>query len=239
MASPATAVRNDPAAHDVLRGAHEGLYRYPVGFAGFAAAVVLEQDGTATRGTVTVRSPRDVTIEIAADETATGWIRQEVGSLAGHRWSSPYEAGDGRWALSLDPLDDHPLGPRVRIHGDPFDSSYRVHDGRIAQVDRRMGNVRFSITMQAHVAAVDGRALPAHFTVAYWDVGQDRLTRADTYSDRYAAVAGISLPAERRVVSADDAGVTVRRLLLTDHALLTSEAAAEPNVVVRSGPRAG
>jgi hypothetical protein len=234
-------VANDLAAHEVMRAAHDAGYRFPAGFAGFAATITYrDDDGTAT-GQVAVRAPRDLTLDIAAEEPAQAWLKQEIASIAGHRWPTPYDAADGRWSLTLGDDADNPLGQTILVHGDPFHSSYRVRDGRISQVHRQMGGTRFSITILAHTATLDGRFLPSSFTVAYWDVEQGRLTRSDAYSDRYVEAAGVLLPAGRRVVTFSDAGQAVRELSLTSHALLTSEAVAVAGAheAERTATRAG
>ena len=218
MADPET-VGNDAQAHDVLRAAHEAGYRFPIGFGGFVANVRLAYDGSAARGRVEVASPQEIGLEIDAGEAATAWLRQELASMVGHRWPTPYEESDGRWTLTIEPEEDHPLGALVRVHDDPFGSSYRVREGRIAQVTRQMGPRRFSIIPHDHVITADGRTLPSHFSVLFWDSEQGRLIRSDAYQDRYVAVDGVYLPAGRRVVSAEDGGITVRELKLSDHAL--------------------
>ncbi len=237
MSVPQSVPPNDPAAHALLRAAYDGTYRFPTGFAGFVAAVRFAQDETTASGALRVRSPREIEVEIPADEATVGWVARELGSVAGHRWPTPYAESDGRWTLTLGPEDRHPLGRLVRFHDDPFDSSYRVRDGRITQINRRMGPVRFSITLQAHVQTDDGRVLPTAFSVVHWDTVQGRLNRADTYCDRYAPVDGVYLPVSRRVVTADDAGVTAREMALIDHALLPANVAAVGGE--RTGLRAG
>ena len=220
------AVANDPAAHAALREAHEAGYKFPQGFAGFTASLTFVQDGEAVSGRVTVRAPRDIQFDIEADDTAIGWLKQEIGSMAGHRWPASYEAGDGRWTLTLEDDAGHPLGQTVNVHEDPFDSSYRLRDGHISQVNRQMGGTRFTITILDHQTAADGRSLPSDFTVAYWDIAGGRLTRADAYTDRYATVAGTSLPVGRRVVTSTDTGQTTRELILNGHELLSGGASA-------------
>lgn len=46
------------------------------------------------------------------------------------------------------------------------------------------------------------------------------MTRSDTYRDWSELVQGVALPAFRWVVTAGDAGITVRQLLLGEHELL-------------------
>lgn len=212
-------VTNDPAAHAALRAAHEGSYRFPQGFAGFTAnfTVVFGTVGDfrSIAGSVEVVDPRTVEITADGSDELAGWVKKELASMAGHRWGTPYEQGDGRWTLTIDASSDHPLGRLVTVHDDPFKSSYRVRDGRISQVVRTMGQTTFTISMQSHRPAPDGTVLPETFTVAFWDLAVGRLTRSDIYADAYAEVDGVLLPAVRRVLSATDAGIEGREFRLS------------------------
>lgn len=210
---------NDTKAHDLLRAAHEAGYRFPPNFAGFAADIEVSVNGEARRGHVALRSPRDLDLALDADEATLGWLRHEIGSMAGHRWPTPYAESDGRWTLTIEGEEGHPLGQLIQVHDDPFDSSYRLHDGRIAQVNRQMGPTRFSINIHEHALTADGRTLPSSFTVAFWDTDQGRLTRTDAYQDRYADIDGVYLPAQRRILRAEDSGISVHEMALTNHVL--------------------
>lgn len=238
MAS-ATAVRNETAAHDLLRSAHVQGYRFPDGFGGFSAEVTYQDPRSRAVGAVAVRAPRDILLEIDADDGVQSWLRQELGSMAGHRWPTSYEASDGRYTLTLEGAGDDPRGRLVQFHDDPFASSYRIRAGRIVQVNRQMGPVRFSINILEHVPTGDSRLLPTYFTVSYWDVATGRLTRADGYTDRYAVVEGVLLPESRRVLTSDDDGVTARELTLTAHHLLAGTGEAAAVEAERTGSRAG
>ena len=216
---------NDPGAHDLLRAVHEATYRFPEGFPGFGADVAFQREALTAAGTLRVRSPREVVLAIDLDEADKTWLRREIASMVGHRWPLSYEAADGRHALRLGPDEGHVLGRLVR-HADDATSFYRVRDGQIVQAVRRMGDRRVAITTQDHLATGDGRVLPTEYAVDYWDAATGRLTRADTYSDRYIVVANVYLPASRRVVTADDAGMTTRRFTLARHHLLDDRVAA-------------
>lgn len=220
------AVANDPAAHELLRAAHERGYRFPAGFGGFSATVTFITDAATTEGSVAMRAPRDLILDLDASEEDTAWVRQEIASIAGHRWPTPYEQSDGRWTLTLSDDTANPLGQSIKVHDDPFDSGYRVRDGKISQVLRKMGNTRFTITMLDHQPAGDGRLLPSIFTVTFWDVETGRLTRSDAYNDSYVVVEGVTVPSFRRVVTFKDEGQSVRELALSNHTLLTGGAAS-------------
>lgn len=214
-----TDVSNDPNAHEVLKEAHYGSYRFPAEFAGFTADFTAAEGGkdgfTVVSGSLEVSDPRTIAVSGAEGDLAE-FVKKEVGSMAGHRWGTPYEQGDGRWTLTIADESEHPLGRLITVHDDPFKSSYRVRDGRITQVNRSMGPMSFTISMQSHTPATDGKQLPETFTVTFWDGRSGRLTRSDIYTDRYESVGGVTLPAERRVLSAEDDGITGREIRLSN-----------------------
>jgi hypothetical protein len=238
-----TVSRNDQSAHDALRQAHESGYRFPEGFNGFTAQVTVigTENGAIQRaaGTVSVASPHAIEVDISGVPDLANWARQELGSMTGHRWPTPYEMADGRWTLTIEDETGSPLGRLVTVHGDPFQSAYRLRNGRISQVIRTMGATRFTITIQNHGVVEDGRVLPMEFTVNYWDTGHGRLTRSDAYTDRYAQVNDVWVPRSRRVVTATDAGLIARELELSAVTLLREPHAEPVAEMERHATRAG
>lgn len=216
----------DTSAHSLMRAAHDRGYRYPEAFGGFEADLAFEGPEGAASGTVRIAGPRALEIDISASEADLGWLRRELGSMIGHRWHMPYEEADGANELALGGDEAHPLGVTVDVQKDKYDSSYRVHEGEISQVNRGFGKIRFSIQIQERDEAPDGRTLPAHFTVFYWDTESGRLIKSEVYRDHYAAVDGVPLPALRQIVSASDDGITTRRMELSNHRLLEASEAA-------------
>jgi hypothetical protein len=210
-------------AADRLQDALERSHRYPPGFGGFAAEIVVATDGGAWEGHVELASPRDVRLDLDAPEAATAFARGELASIAGHRWGGADGTADAP-SMPVAEGEDAVTGLRVRLDGDPLDSSYRLRDGHVAAVERRLGEARFTIVVQDRTATADGRSIPTAFTVAWWDVASGRLTRADAYTDLYVDVDGVPLPALRRIVRADDDGVHGRELRLSGHRLLVAVA---------------
>src|SRR5215472_7116163 len=135
-------------AHQVLQAAYNRTYHYPEDFRGFKAKLRYSIDEKTREGQVTIHSPNDIMLEIEGTEGELKTLQQEISSLCGHRWHAPYSAGDGRYMLSLDENADHPLGQLVTFQDDPFQSSYRIKNGSLVQVNRQMGPTRFTIYMQ-------------------------------------------------------------------------------------------
>lgn len=215
----------ESAAHRLLRRAYASSYRFPEGFGGFTATLHYAWDADCRAGTVEVRSPTD--IRISGNIEDDGRLRGELSSIVGHRWHLAYEDADGRHRLSLE-REEHPLGTLVRVEDDGMDSTYRVRGGHIQQIERRLGGTRFSIHVQERSHTGDGRALPAHFCVTYWDTdgADERLVRTDVYRDNYVLVGDVHLPLSRRVITADDSGTSIWQILLRDHRLLEGDGGA-------------
>lgn len=219
-------------ADQLLQAAHRSGYRLPPDFAGFTAALHAIDQANEVTATVTVRGPRDVTIDdtTAAREGAQEgraallkWARREVASMVGHRWAREYAEGDGRWNKIIGPDTGHPSGEFVRLDGDPFDSAYRVQHGHLTEVHRTANGTRFTIVLSARTPIGD-QHLPSAFSVYYWQLDENGEKRAlgsvETYHDSYASVDGVHLPAGRRVTAGDATGLHTRQFSLAEHALL-------------------
>lgn len=210
---------SDPAAHRMLRRAYEAGYRFPRGFRGFKASVYYACDQERSAGTLEVYDPKDIRLEDRLKGAGDGRLVQELTSLVSHRWPIPYEESDGRYRLTLD-ASEHPLGRLVRVENDGMGSTYRLQGGHISQITREVGGMRFSVHIQARTYTGDGKALPAHFCVSYWDLREERLVRTEIYRDGYICVGGTHLPLSRRITTTEDSGITTRQILIRDHELL-------------------
>ena len=205
-------------ADRLLRDAHGAAYRHPAGFGGFSAAVVVRSEHAAVEGDVTLRPGEKPRLELEEGELQA-WAKRELTSMANHRWHREYDEGDGRHEKQLGPDDGHPLGRHVALE-DSMHSSFRVVDGAISEITRTHEDSRFTIVIQERMKAPDGSNVSSSFTVFYWDEKSGRLTRTDAYRDGYAAQGELLLPTFRQVASADDSGLIVRRLELSQHELL-------------------
>ena len=199
-------------ADALLREAHERGYRFPVTFHGFTAQIDWETPDGSGDGTVEVRLGEETPVETSElDDWANGQLR----SLIAHRSPRPYEEGDGAIEKRVTD-DDHALGSRIELD-DAMESSYVISNGQIAAVTRTAHGSRFTIVVQGRTPAGDGTSVPTTFCVAFWD-GDGALKASEAYTDTYTELDGVLVPATRTVVRADNDGLSVRRLVLSDHA---------------------
>jgi Protein of unknown function (DUF3386) len=201
-------------ADALLREAHERGYRFPDSFEGFTARILWETpDGTGeTTARIGLAGGPNVEMEDADD-----WAANQLRSVIGHRSARSYDDGDGATPKSVTE-ESHALGQKVQLE-DELDSSYVVGGGQIAAVTRTAHGTRFTIIVQGRTPAGDGTSVPTEFCVAFWDT-DGTLKASEAYTDTYTDLDGVPVPASRTVVRADSDGLSVRKLVLVDHAPL-------------------
>lgn len=208
-------ISDDPAARDLLRRAFEKTFRWPQGFKGFEADLRCEEAGRISDGRVTVRSAREVKVEMDHEDLKK-WAEGQIGMMAVHRSPRSFEESDGKYSLTLGEEDHHPLGRKVVIHGDGMNSFYRIQDDRISQINRSMERVKFTINVEDSLMTPDGKALTTRYAVFYFSPKDGALRQVETYSDTHAVVNGVYLPGCRQV-SFNENGVVITRVLRFEH----------------------
>jgi hypothetical protein len=213
LAQEASSQKPDPQAYELLRQAQSVRETFPADFAGFKAELVFNNNGKEATGTLDYQpaTGAKITLSGLSEETA-GWVKQQLNSLLSHRRAGDFAKGEGRHPLTL-PEDDHsPLGRRVLVN-DKLKSSYRVRNGQTTEVDRTMGD-RIVVTILSTLATGKGKFLPHHFVVNSFDVKTNQLLRTEMFTDEFAQLDNVWLPASRRVVFAEDGKLTARVVTL-------------------------
>jgi hypothetical protein len=214
-------VADDPRARETLRRAFENTARWPQDFKGFTANLTANINGRDFHGSVTVKSPREVSVQLG-DGDVQKWAQDQLAMIAVHRGPRTFEDSDGKYTLTMEE-DGHPLGPRLDIHGSH--SFYRVKDNRITQINRTMshpGMAPFAFTINVEESAVtqDKKNLTTKYTVYYFSPEDGRLKNVESFTDTHARVGAADLPATRRIIAFENGSVVVKSFTLSRHQLL-------------------
>ncbi|MCC6730195.1 MAG: DUF3386 family protein [Chthonomonadales bacterium] len=226
----ASARRADPAAWDLLRSAHANRYVLPTGFAGLSADVTLRDASGSHAGTLEYTKAGNVrlTMDGVAPEELD-WVRSQLSNQLGHRRGGDFAVGDGRYPITFGPDEGAALLGRAVELNDGLRSTYRVRDRVVTEVTRTTGDTRFTITVLETRRLPDGRYLPRHFVVTYFDAGSGALKRVETYRDEFGPLLGVWVPLSRRVTVAEDGRVSAREIRLSRARLATpTRASAGP-----------
>ncbi len=200
----------DPAAWNMLKSARETSQTLPTNFAGVTADVVLNDNGKIAKGSINYEAGKSVELKIEGlDDEAKGWLSDQTMSIIAHRRGGDFSKGDGRHPITFAEDDNSPAGRRIAVN-DPMKSHYRVRDNQVVEVDRAMGGDRFIITVLETTRTPDGKNLPRHFTVTYFDAKSGAVKRAETFTDEYKLIDGVWFPASRRMFRAENGTVVTR-----------------------------
>ncbi|MEE8126907.1 MAG: DUF3386 family protein [Nitrospirales bacterium] len=214
-----TEVQDDPKARELLQAAFGKTARWQPDFKGFQADLQINVNGKETKGTVTVKGPRDVTVTIDDEELQT-WAQNQIGMIAVHRGPRNFQESDGKYTLTLGDDEGHPLGQRVNIHGDGMGSWYRIKDNRISQINRKMPQAAFTINVEDSTITQDQHHLTTRYTVYYFSPKDGSLKNVDSFSDTHIRIGASDLPATRRIIGYENGEIVVRTLTFENHQML-------------------
>ncbi len=218
--APST-VADDPRARDLLRRAFEATARWPKDFQGFTADLTVNVNGNETNGSVLVKSPREVSVQLG-DGDIQKWAQEQLGMIAVHRGPRSFDESDGKYTLTMEE-DRHPLGVKLTIHGS--NSFYRLKDNRITQINRKMAHpgmnpFAFTINVEESAVTKDQKNLTTKYTVYYYSPTDGTLTNVESFTDTHIRIGACDLPATRRIITYEGKQVVVKYLNFTNHSLL-------------------
>lgn len=218
---PQPTIADDPNARALLRKAFEATARWQKDFTGFTAELTVNVNGKETRGPVTVKGPREVSVQLDDADTQK-WAQEQLGMIAVHRGPRSFEESDGKYTLTMEE-DGHPLGTKLIIHGSH--SFYRIKDDRITQINRSMAHpgmapFAFTINVEESTVTQDGKNLTTKYTVYYYSPTDGKLNNVESFTDTHIRVGASDLPATRRIISFENGTVIVKSLTFTNHTLI-------------------
>ncbi len=147
-------------------------------------------DDKVEKGTVGVDEHGTVTSQLK-DEKLRDWVDEQLGSLVDHRMPSVPE--DEQPTLADDDVN-HPLGRLIRLGDAKYDSSYRIRDDMVTEVNRRVGPDKFSISVFETERNKEGKYLPRTFSATFWDAKTGEIKSSSTYLNTWERVGKFDLP---------------------------------------------
>jgi len=214
-------VTDDPHARDLLRRAFERTARWQKDFQGFTADLTVNVNGKETSGPISVKGPREVSVQLGDGETQK-WAQEQLGMIAVHRGPRSFEESDGKYTLTMEE-DGHPFGTKLNIHGS--NSFYRIKANRITQINRKMAHpgmnpFAFTINVEESAITQDQKNLTTKYTVYYYSPTDGKLTNVESFTDTHVRVGSSDLPATRRIITYENGQVVVKNLTFKNHKLL-------------------
>ncbi len=215
----ATDAKDNPEARALLRKAFEKTARWQPDFKGFTADLEININGKVSKGSVTVKGPKEVQAALP-DADLQKWAEGQIGMIAVHRGPRSFDESDGKFTLTLGEDVDHPFGPKVWINGDGMQSFYRIKGDRIVQINRKMPHMAFTINVEESATTADGKALTTRYTVYYYSPKDGKLANVESFTDSHTRVDQSDLPATRRIIGYENGEMVVKTLTFSNHKML-------------------
>ena len=232
VAVPPTGVRlpdnmqDDPVARQLLQEAHAQLYKWPATFAGYQAALTVQEEERLWQGEATVRPQQAVIVQVDGDDSLRAWVQESLTTQAMHFTDIPFEEGDGRYVLTFDPQETgtrlHPRGVRITLHGGRLASWYRIKEQRYSQIGRTApdGTQRIN-TIERYEGASDGRLFATHYVVAHFPAHGANLVGLASYVNEFVEPQpALLLPSRRTIWHVEGGRARARVIELSAHRVL-------------------
>jgi hypothetical protein len=195
---------DDPDARALVRAAHEHMYKWPVDFPGYEAALTVNEEGR-SGGDVWLVPRRETIVELpGASDVFTDWVRERLRTQGMYLAWIPFEQGDGKsllsFALEDEPGRCHPRGRKVLLTGGRLESWYRIKDHRYMQIGRLTPMTEGCInTIERYGSALDGRfcasySVASPYVMTYFTLDGDAVIGMESDVNDYAEIQGVWLP---------------------------------------------
>ncbi len=202
------AAKGDPRAEALLQEASRTRYTWSPEVVAVSGTIAWEKDGKAGAGTFrwVLRQRGGLTITPEGDAQVPAEVKEHVASMIGHRVPPAPGAAERPQPPSVIVVEDDDWGPLILTVGDPMQSTQRVKDGKLVQVNRVMGSRRCTIDVTEFSMAPDNqRVYPAAFTVTWWDAATGKKTEKQSYTTQgFHLVSGQMFPNAEKVISDKD-----------------------------------
>ncbi len=207
------------SAEKMMYDAHVARSSWDKAFPGFRADVEVTIDGNVERGTVTVGSDGKVKLKLPKGENAR-WAKSQMASIISHRFVQPRKEYKVSFA---DKIMDHPLGRLIKFEGNRH-NFYRINGNVITEVHRKIPPLtKFTITVSDVAKNAEGKLLPSHFNVSYWNAKTGDLIENEDYQEQWSRVGKYDLPQRRLMIKTGKDSRKVYELKLSHHKLLNAE----------------
>jgi hypothetical protein len=184
------AAKADPAATKLMSDTHDSWAHWE-DFPGFTGDLEVNLDGKISKGQVQVSRDGKVKVQVAV-AGAQAFAEEVLVSLVGHRLGQRLDVNAP--CAFVDDVTTHPLGRAVHVLKDDPGTTYRIRDREVVEVNRRMGNVRYTHIILENRPNKDKKHLTVSFVANMWDAKTGALRRTDTNHQSWERIGNFDLP---------------------------------------------
>jgi hypothetical protein len=209
------AAKGDPRAAALMEETAKTRYTWSPEMTSVSSKFTWHNDGKSGAGTFRsmFHQKGGLTFTAEGDSEVPKDVKEHIGSLILHRTPPAPGAAHRPTPAYVIVVEDEDRGPLIMTLGDPMQSTQRVKDSRMVQVNRVMGGKRFTIDVTEFEKSPDGHAYPSAFNVTWWDAPTGKKVEKQSYSSQgFNVVDGQMFPKAEKVVSDKEGKTTTLEL---------------------------
>jgi hypothetical protein len=225
--------KGDTRAAALMDEAAKTRYVWSNGVTSVSGKFTWEKDGHSGTGSFNsvLHKRGGTTYTAEGTEQVPADVKEHIGSLIGHRTPPTAAAPKHNTPAYIIVVEDDDRGPLIQTVGDQMNSTQRIKDGKMVQVNRMMGGKRFTIDVTEFEKSPDGSHFyPSAFTVTWWDAGSGKKVEKQIYTTQgFYVVDDQMFPKAEKVVSEKDGKTSTLELRYSDIKFETARQKAAGN----------
>jgi hypothetical protein len=201
-------------------------YVWSPGVTAVSGKFAWQYDGKSGSGTFqsVLRKKGGLTFNAEGGSEIPAEVKEHIGSLISHRTPAAPGAAPRPTPPTVILVEDEDRGPLIMTVGDRMQSTQRIKDGKMVQVNRLMEGKRFTIDVTEFDKSPDGRYYSSAFTVTWWDAETGKRTEQQKHSTQgFDVVDGQMFPKAEKVVSDKDGKESTLEIHYSDIKFETGE----------------
>jgi hypothetical protein len=214
-----SAAKGDPRAAALMHEAMKTRYSWSPEITAVTGKVSWELNGQAGTANFRDQLHQRNGLTFTPDNSAQvpTEVKEHVGSMISHRSPPNPKSAKRAPAPQVIVVEDDERGPLIMTVGDPMQSTQRVKDRKLVQVNRTMGGQRFTIDVSDFEESPDGRFFASTWTVTYWDAASGKRVEKQTHTTQgFQSVDGQMFPKAEKLVTEKDGKTTTLDLRYSD-----------------------
>jgi hypothetical protein len=220
--------KGDPRAAALMEESAKTRYTWDFDVTAVSGKVAWEAGGSSGSATFqsVLRQRGGFTIKGEGDAPVPSEVKDHVGSLISHRTPPAPAAKEQQPASYAIVVEDESRGPLILTLGDAMQSSQRVKEGKLVQVNRTMGGKRFTIDVTEFENAPGRRFCPSAFTVSWYDAKTGKKVETQAYTTQgFNLIEGQLFPKAEKVTTDKQGKNSVLELTYSDIKFTKGQAA--------------
>jgi len=189
------------SAQEIFHTAYEHRYTWDAQFPGYSADVSLRHNKTLYRGIIRVNPDLSVAVFNIKNNAVRQLVSNQLEMVTTHHRPIPFETLHGQHTFEIASMDDTGA-MEIREVGDSMDSSYKVRDQKITQVNRIMGPVAVTVKALGFFTPPEGY-LVAHYQSIFRNAQTGAELQQEDVRDIYDKVGQYYLLTRRYIRHAD------------------------------------